>query len=305
MKPSVSVVIPSYNRRELTIRAVKSVLAQTWTDFEILVVDDGSDPEEVCSSADFTDSRIRLIRHPANRGISAARNTGVKEACADLIAFLDSDDRWLPDRLANQMKFYQQRGNQKKAFIYSSPYCESDNKWTLCPLTPWRENHALSDYLFLEGGDLHTSTWLCPRVLLQQFPFDEDLTQYEDYDVLLRMEAAGVEFVSTQAHVSVRNCDLRTDRISIRLAKAEKIKFLDRNRPRLTTLSQVIVESILQNSTEDPARNKIQNHLRFFMSSPQLNWPERLRLALIYTIRRVLLKVGNKLQTIPRPVGDA
>ena len=132
--PPVSVVIPSYNRPKLTVRAVQSVLAQTLSDFEVIVIDDGSDSNQVYPSHIIGDERVRLVRHPANLGVSAARNTGVKESRFPLVAFLD----------------------------------------------------------FLYGGNLHTSTWLTSRTLLEQFPFDAQFGQCEDYDVPLRMEAAGV-----------------------------------------------------------------------------------------------------------------
>lgn len=100
--PTVSVVIPTYNRAHLVGRAIQSVLNQTYQDFEIIVVDDGStdNTEEVVKS--FNDPRIRYIRHDQNRGGSAARNTGIKMARGEYIAFQDSDDEWLPEKLESR-----------------------------------------------------------------------------------------------------------------------------------------------------------------------------------------------------------
>jgi len=102
--PTVSVIIPTYNRAHLVGRAIRSVLNQTFQDFEIIVVDDGStdNTEEVVKS--FNDPRIRYIRHEQNRGGSAARNTGIRAASGEYIAFLDSDDEWLPEKLARQVQ---------------------------------------------------------------------------------------------------------------------------------------------------------------------------------------------------------
>src|SRR5688572_28062706 len=94
--PAVSVVIPVYNRPDAVRRAIQSVLGQTDQDFEIIVVDDGSTEAVAAAVASIPDRRVRLIRHDRNRGGSAARNTGIRASKAPLVAFLDSDDEWMP-----------------------------------------------------------------------------------------------------------------------------------------------------------------------------------------------------------------
>jgi len=102
---SVSVVIPTYNRAYIIGDALQSALAQTYRDFEIVVVDDGSsdNTREVIES--FQDSKIRYIRHDRNRGCSAAANTGIEAARGSIVAFLDSDDQWKPEYLELQVRF--------------------------------------------------------------------------------------------------------------------------------------------------------------------------------------------------------
>ena len=103
-KPGVSVVIPTYQRRHLVTDAVRSVLAQTYRDFELIVVDDGSvDGTEDMLSA--LDGELHYHRQP-NRGVGAARNTGVALARGSIVAFLDSDDVWLPDHLATLVETF-------------------------------------------------------------------------------------------------------------------------------------------------------------------------------------------------------
>lgn len=101
--PTVSVILPTQNRAEMLKRAVKSVLAQTYQDLELMIVDDGStdDTDEVIAS--FQDPRIRVVRHQKARGASAARNTGVAHSYGELIAFLDDDDEWLANKLDKQV----------------------------------------------------------------------------------------------------------------------------------------------------------------------------------------------------------
>lgn len=102
-RPDVTVVIPCYRGRRFIAEAVASVLTQEGGTTEVVVVDDGSDDDSAAAVEGIADRRVRLLRHDVNRGIAAARNTGLKAARADLIAFLDQDDWWLPGRLASQL----------------------------------------------------------------------------------------------------------------------------------------------------------------------------------------------------------
>jgi hypothetical protein len=101
--PPVSVVLPAYNRAGVIRGAIESVLRQSFTDFELIVVDDCSTDATAAEAAEVADPRVRLIRHEANRGASAARNTGIRAARAPWVAFQDSDDEWLPLKLEKQM----------------------------------------------------------------------------------------------------------------------------------------------------------------------------------------------------------
>ena len=102
--PKVSVIVTTYNRAALLPRAVDSVLAQTYEDFELIIVDDCStdDTPEVMQS--FADPRIRTARHQENKGHSSALNTGIALARGDSIGFLDDDDEWVGDKLSRQMR---------------------------------------------------------------------------------------------------------------------------------------------------------------------------------------------------------
>src|SRR5579859_7824272 len=100
----VSVVIPVYNRTAELRRAVRSVLAQTYADLELIVVDDASS-EDIAGALDgIDDPRLKLIRKSVNQGAAAARNTGIQAATGRWVAFLDSDDEWLPQKLELQLR---------------------------------------------------------------------------------------------------------------------------------------------------------------------------------------------------------
>lgn len=104
--PKVSVVMPVYNVRRFVADAIRSVLAQTFTDFELIIVDDGSTDGslELCES--FTDPRIRIHRQE-NRGLAGARNAGIRRAVGEYVAFLDSDDAWAPRKLDEHVRHFE------------------------------------------------------------------------------------------------------------------------------------------------------------------------------------------------------
>lgn len=109
-RPLVSVILPTYQRGGLIGRAIASVLAQTRTDFELLVVDDGSTDDTAAQVARVRDRRLRYLRLGANRGAGAARNAGIREAVAPFLAFQDSDDEWLPAKLERHLRIFGARG---------------------------------------------------------------------------------------------------------------------------------------------------------------------------------------------------
>lgn len=105
--PKVSVIIPTYNRAKFLKRAINSVLNQTFKDFELIIVDDGSTDDTSEVIYNFGDSRIKYIRYEKNKGAAVVRNTGIKNAKGDFIAFQDSDDEWLSQKLKKQMEIFE------------------------------------------------------------------------------------------------------------------------------------------------------------------------------------------------------
>jgi glycosyltransferase involved in cell wall biosynthesis len=106
--PAISVILPVHNRADVLGRAISSVLEQDFADFELIVVDDGSNDESATVAQSYSDGRVRLIRLDRNRGGNAARNTGIDASSGPLIAFLDSDDRYLPNKLGRVVAHFRQ-----------------------------------------------------------------------------------------------------------------------------------------------------------------------------------------------------
>lgn len=122
MSDRVSIIMPSYNTARFIAETVRSVLAQTYTDWELIIVDDCSTDNTDEVVATFTDPRIRYLKNETNSGAAVSRNRALREATGRWIAFLDSDDLWLPEKLERQIAFMKENGY---AFSYTN-YCEMD-----------------------------------------------------------------------------------------------------------------------------------------------------------------------------------
>ena len=144
--PKVTVVITTYNRAGLLTRAVESVLAQTFTDFEIIIVDDCSSDniQEVIASLD--DPRIRSFRHERNRGLSAARNTAIFNARGEYVALLDDDDEWLPVNLELRVRRLD-RAPSTVGLVYGWRDVDDDTTGEVRPHTRYTLEGDLFEYL--------------------------------------------------------------------------------------------------------------------------------------------------------------
>lgn len=182
--PEVSIIMPTYNRSQKVVRAVESVLDQSFRDFEIIVVDDGS-TDDTCQSLAKFGSSITYIRCPLNRGVSAARNAGVRTASAPWIAFLDSDDYWLREKLGVQMEFL--RRNPEWVA------CQTEEIWIRRGrrVNPRRKHKKPSGDIFKRSLALclvSPSSVVVSRELFDEVGlFDETLQAAEDYDLWLRI----------------------------------------------------------------------------------------------------------------------
>jgi len=182
-KPLVSVIIPTYNRGWILKEAIDSVLAQDFTDFELIVVDDGSTDDTGQVLAAYDQKVIALDQ--SNRGVSAARNRGIGAASGQLIAFLDSDDLWLPRKLSTQVDFFH---SNPGAVINQTEEIWIRNGVRVNPKT---RHHKFSGMIFEKSLALclvSPSAVMMRRSLFDEVGlFDEDLPACEDYDLWLRL----------------------------------------------------------------------------------------------------------------------
>jgi glycosyltransferase involved in cell wall biosynthesis len=180
----VSVIIPTYNRAALVTEAVTSVLAQIYRDFELLVVDDGSTDATPAALAPFG-SRVGVLRRKRRGGVSAARNLGAAAATGDWLAFLDSDDLWLPEKLAQQVDYLKSHPDVA--------ICQTEESWVRKGVrvnAPHTCRKAEGD-IFLPSLNrclVSPSAVMLHRRLFEAMGgFDESLPAAEDYDLWLRI----------------------------------------------------------------------------------------------------------------------
>ena len=182
-KPEVSVILPTYNRGWILKEAIDSVLAQDFRDFELIVVDDGS-TDNTPQILDSYHQDLVVVRQP-NRGVSAARNRGIAAAGGGLIAFLDSDDLWLPRKLSSQVVFF---NSNPEAVINQTEEIWIRNGVRVNPKTRHLKPSGMIFEPSLALCLVSPSAVMMKRSLFDEVGlFDEDLPACEDYDLWLRI----------------------------------------------------------------------------------------------------------------------
>ena len=217
--PLASVVIPTRNRPELVGRAVRSALQQTLTDLEVIVVVDGPDPATVSALKVLqdTDSRLRVLPLPQNRGGSDARNAGIDAAKGKWIALLDDDDEWMPQKLEKQLALGECSSHRYPVIsckiIGRTPSGDSiyPSREPFLPFADYAWRHR---GLLQTEGSLYCPTLVAPSALFRECPFTSGLRRHQDWDWVIRafaLPGVGLEFVSEPLVI----CHSEEDRGSI------------------------------------------------------------------------------------------
>jgi glycosyltransferase involved in cell wall biosynthesis len=219
--PLVSVVIPTKARAELVQRAIRSVLNQTYTSLEVIVVVDGDDPVTIKALRLLPNRRLRVIALESPVGGAEARNIGARDAAGQWIALLDDDDEWLPNKIEAQMSAAYGMKGTDYVFIASRYIERTANGDRVLPARSLEFQGSYSDFLFCRNdfrsgtGYVQTSTWLVSKELMYVCPFTTGLKRNQDADWLLHaMAVTGVKMLILEEPLSIFNEDPRVGRVS-------------------------------------------------------------------------------------------
>ena len=184
MKPMVSVILPTYNRAYILEKALQSVFEQTYKDYEAIVIDDGSTDATTEVVAKFG-TKVRYFAQ-SNRGVGAARNRGLREARGKYVAFVDSDDQWLPEKLEKQIPVLEEKPNL--GFVYAVAEVVDENGKSLGNKPAEAHPDTLTELLRMNF--IPVLTVVARREYIQAVGgFDEGLSGYDDYHLWIRLAA--------------------------------------------------------------------------------------------------------------------
>jgi glycosyltransferase involved in cell wall biosynthesis len=188
--PYVSVIMPVYNRQHTVYRAIQSVLDQSYGNFELIIVNDASTDKTDEIIRSFSDSRIRYIVHDRTMGASAARNTGIRCSKGEWIAFHDSDDEWMPNKLEKQVALLESSWNTDAAPIIYTGFYRFDRygnrEYIPSGKVTTKEGFILGS--LLQGNFVSTQTVLIKKeYLVKAGGFDERLPRFQDWELWLRL----------------------------------------------------------------------------------------------------------------------
>jgi glycosyltransferase involved in cell wall biosynthesis len=228
VSPFFSVVIPVFNRARELAAALRSVLDQSERDFEIVVVDDGSidDPNRIV--AEIADPRIVFLRQE-NRGGGAARNAGIERARGRFIAFLDSDDRFLPGHLARMRT--ELVGTQETAGYARILVDRGRGRTFLKPPRAILAGEHMATYLLCDRGFVPTITLVVPSEIARRVRYDESLPFAQDTDFAIRLFLAGCRFTMVEDAGAIWQDTSDPRRISSGRKGAKMAEWLERLRP--------------------------------------------------------------------------
>lgn len=246
--PTVSVIIPVYNTGRILQETIDSVLKQTFTDFEIIIIDDGSSDQETLQIlSSQQDCRIRII-HQANSGVANARNRGMEEAHGSYIAFLDHDDLFIPEKLAESVKIFEKYKDVVTVYSYIIPIGDMLERRSELK-TPYGK---IFDKLLAQNRVYSMSCAMVRKDIVEMFKirFDEACVPCDDWDFHLQCALHGEFYFITTPLVKYRlySGNQSMDQIKMRHAGIRTIHKYLRILPEISVLSGCSILKLYSNA---------------------------------------------------------
>jgi len=218
--PSFSIVIPTYNRATSVEHTLTGCFAQTFDNFEVVVVDDGSTDETGDVLARIDDPRVVVIQQD-NAGPAAARNRGMRAARGQYIAFLDSDDLWYPHSLAKANQALEELSH---VVLYGQIIVDRGvGRYWVKPDRALQPDESIYDFLYVHGGFIQTSTMIIPRSLAQQVQWDESVTFGDNDQFAIDIWNTGAKFHMIERPLTLYADVMSPDALSQVFALALKV----------------------------------------------------------------------------------
>lgn len=259
--PTISVVIPTRSRPGLVTRAVRSALAQTVEDIEVIVVIDGPDPETRAALATLSERRLRVIELPERGGAPEARNVGVRQAQGTWTALLDDDDEWLAPKLAVQLELAKS-ARVASPIVASRLISRSPRAEVVLPRRLPAAGEPISEYLTVRRGLFHgdgfiqTSTILAPTELLRREPFSNGLRRLQELDWTLRaLRHDDVDLLFADEPLVVWHTDEDRPRVSFDSPWEEVLAWLRGSRPLFTPRAYAAIAMSVISSMAAPTHS--------------------------------------------------
>ncbi|MDR7342974.1 glycosyltransferase involved in cell wall biosynthesis [Pantoea alhagi] len=210
--PLISVVIPTYNRADIILKTLNSVLNQTWRNIEVFVVDDASTDNTAEVMASVKDERVHFIQLPQNSGGTRPRNEGIERSSGEFIALLDSDDEWVPEKLEKQLAYLRQQPGKNRVCM-TAKYNKRPEGLHLRRNKDLKKYASIMEFLLL-GNDFQTSTLLLDAEIAKLAQFDPMLRKHQDWDFALRLQERGASFLYLDLPLTIYDDSDSTARIS-------------------------------------------------------------------------------------------
>ncbi|WP_233862426.1 glycosyltransferase family 2 protein [Paraburkholderia adhaesiva] len=292
----VSVIIPHYETLDLLRLAIDSISSQTIVPREIIVIDDASELQFELPGHCGDNIALRLIRETENRGAAWCRNKGIEEATGDIVAFLDADDRWLPDKLERCVTAFGPKPDEHEArVLFSNVLLNDGTRRILGNRSPY-DGQSMLDFILLEGGYIQTSSIMMWRHQYPMISFDESLRRHQDWDFAIKAEMAGCEFVYLHDALVEYYLTSGGSRISMVLNCEPSLDFFEKHHGSMSkkhvsafvfnvliykkmsiAVRLAIVEKIILKEIEIPSKGWMLLFVRLVIGRGVVDWIKQLR----------------------------